>query len=105
VEALGEERRENHHRTQSSRAVRKESPTGSNRWPVLRRMRDGYWAPIPGPNPGAGEAGTLEEDGLEAGVHCMGLGRMLGDRRRRGNGHIQLGEGARKDRRKVERTT
>lgn len=89
-------------------------------------MRDEYWAPIPGPSPGAGEAGGLEGDGLEAGVHCMGLGRMLGDQRRRGDGYMDLEEGAHrdqkvgarrgrmvgdlregehKDRRKVERTT
>lgn len=60
-------------------------------------MRDGHWAPIPGPSPGAGEAGALEEDELEAGVHCMGHDRMLGDHRRREGGHIHLGEGARKD--------
>lgn len=124
--ARGEERCENHHCTQSSRAVGKVPPTGSDQWPVLHRMRDGHWAPIPGPSPGAGEVGDQEGDGLEVGVHCMGLDRMLGDRRRRGDGHIHLGEGAhkdqkvgarrgrmvgdlgegeRKDRRKEERTT
>lgn len=123
-EAREEERCENHHRNQSMRAVGKASPTGSDQWPVLQRMRDGYWAPIPGPSPGAGEAGDLEGDGLKAGVHCMGPGHMLDDLRRRG-GHIHLGEGVhtdqkvgarrgrmdglgegeRKGRRKVERKT
>ena len=89
-------------------------------------MRDGHWAPIPGPSPGAEEVGGQEGDGLEAEVHCMGHDHMLGDRRRRGDGHIHLeegahkgqqvgarmgrmvgdlGEGERKGRRKVERTT
>ena len=122
-----EEHCENHHCNPSRRAAGKAPPTVSDQSLVLHRMRDEYWAPIPGPSPGAGEAGDLEGDGLEAGVHCMGLGRMLGGRHRKGHGYIHLEEegahmdqkvgarrgrmvgdlreGERKDRRKAERTT